>query len=126
MLCKILDFHCGNYEEAFFWDVTSCGSCKNRRIGGSYGLHHQGTRSTSWEQGWKLLATEARCVLRLVVTATVVPSSLILTNLMMKAIPSTETSALTGATRYHITGHGIHKQGLFFPLKLKPETHCGA
>jgi hypothetical protein len=27
-----------------FWDVTSCGSCKNRRFGGSYRLLHQGAR----------------------------------------------------------------------------------
>jgi hypothetical protein len=25
-----------------FLDVTPCGSCKNRRFGGSYSLHHQG------------------------------------------------------------------------------------
>jgi hypothetical protein len=24
-----------------FWDVTSCGSCKNRRFGGTYRLHHR-------------------------------------------------------------------------------------
>jgi hypothetical protein len=25
-----------------FWDVTPCGSCNNRRIGGIYRLRHQG------------------------------------------------------------------------------------
>jgi hypothetical protein len=27
---------------AVFWDVTPCGSCKERRFGGTYRLHHQG------------------------------------------------------------------------------------
>jgi hypothetical protein len=29
-------------KNAVFWDVTSCGFCKNRRFGGAYRLHHQG------------------------------------------------------------------------------------
>jgi hypothetical protein len=29
-------------ENAVFWDVTASGSCKNRRFGGKYRLHHQG------------------------------------------------------------------------------------
>jgi hypothetical protein len=29
-------------KNAVFWDVTPCGSCKNRHLGGKYGLHHQG------------------------------------------------------------------------------------
>jgi hypothetical protein len=28
-------------KNAVFLDVTPCGSCKNRRFGGTYGLHHQ-------------------------------------------------------------------------------------
>jgi hypothetical protein len=28
-------------KNAVFWDVTPCGSCKNRRIGETYRLHHQ-------------------------------------------------------------------------------------
>jgi hypothetical protein len=27
-------------KNAVFWDVTPCGSCKNRRFGGTYRLHH--------------------------------------------------------------------------------------
>jgi hypothetical protein len=27
-----------------FWDVTPCGSCKNRRLEGTYHLHHQGEK----------------------------------------------------------------------------------
>jgi hypothetical protein len=28
-----------------FWDVTPCGSCKNRRFGRTYFLHHQGDKN---------------------------------------------------------------------------------
>jgi hypothetical protein len=46
-------------------------------------------------------------VLRLLVTANVAPSSLILSTLMMEAICSSETSVLTRPTRYHIPEDGI-------------------
>jgi hypothetical protein len=29
-------------KNAVFWDVTPCGSCKNRGFEGTYRLHHQG------------------------------------------------------------------------------------
>jgi hypothetical protein len=32
-------------KNAVFWDVTQCGSYKNRRFGGSYRLHHQGEKN---------------------------------------------------------------------------------
>jgi hypothetical protein len=28
-------------KDAVFWDVTPCGSCKNRRFEGTYGFHNQ-------------------------------------------------------------------------------------
>jgi hypothetical protein len=28
-----------------FWDVTACGSCKNRRFGGTWRLLHQGDKN---------------------------------------------------------------------------------
>jgi recombination DNA repair RAD52 pathway protein len=31
-------------KNGVFWDVTSCGSCKNRRVGGTQRLHHQGDK----------------------------------------------------------------------------------
>jgi hypothetical protein len=34
-------------ENAIFWDVRACGSCKNRRFGGTYRLHHQG--DNNWQ-----------------------------------------------------------------------------
>jgi hypothetical protein len=32
-------------ENAVFWDIMPCGSCKNRRFGVSYHLHHQGDKN---------------------------------------------------------------------------------
>jgi hypothetical protein len=29
-------------EECVFWDVKTCGCCKNRRFGGTYRLRHEG------------------------------------------------------------------------------------
>jgi hypothetical protein len=56
-----------------FWDVTPCGSCKNRRS-----------------------------VRRLLVTASLVPNSPILVTMMKDALMSSETSVLTRATRRSI------------------------
>jgi hypothetical protein len=69
-------------KNGVFWDVTPCGSCKNRRFGGTSRLHHHFLRS----------------VLRLLVTANVVPSSPILVTLMMEALSSSKTYVLTSAT----------------------------
>jgi hypothetical protein len=65
-------------------------------IGGTYRLHH------------------LRIVLRLLVTANVVPISPILVTQMMEAIRSFETSILTRATRCNIQEDGIlhsHRRG---------------
>jgi hypothetical protein len=47
-------------KNVVFWDVEPCGSCRNRRFGGTYRLHRQGEE------------------IIILVTANVVPSSLIL------------------------------------------------
>jgi hypothetical protein len=63
-------------KNGVFWDVTPCGSCKNRRFGGTQRFLHQ---------------VFLPSVRRLLVTASVVPSSLILVTLMKEALSSFET-----------------------------------
>jgi hypothetical protein len=58
-------------KNGVFWVVTPCGSCKNRRFGGTW----------------------------LLVAACVVPSSQIFVTLMKEAPGSSETSVLTRVTR---------------------------
>jgi hypothetical protein len=71
---NIFKFLC--VKNAVFWDITPCGSCKYRLF--------------------------PRSVFRLLVTATVVPSSPILITLMKEELSSSETSALTSATQRNI------------------------
>jgi hypothetical protein len=53
-------------KNTVFWDITPCGSCENRHIGGKYrGRHHHGE------------TVFLRSVLQSLVTANVLPSSLI-------------------------------------------------
>jgi hypothetical protein len=74
-------------KNAVFWDVTPCGSYKKRRLGG--------------------MKKCFRSVLRLLVTANLIPSSLILVTLMMETMLSSETSVLIRATRCNIAENGI-------------------
>jgi hypothetical protein len=78
-----------------FWDVTPCGSCKNRRFGGTQRLLHQGdknrwTMNASLTSNRRTLRRNTKWVLRnvrqLLVTASVVPSSPILVTLMKNAL----------------------------------------
>jgi hypothetical protein len=48
-LCKLRDTCIWELKTMYitiiiFWEMTPCGSCKNRRFGGSYRLHLQGAR----------------------------------------------------------------------------------
>jgi hypothetical protein len=69
-------------------DVTPCGSCENRRFGGTYRLHQQRDKNQ-------------------LLPANVVPSSPMLVTLMMKLLRSSETPVLTRATRINMPEDGI-------------------
>jgi hypothetical protein len=68
-------------KNGVFWDVTPCGSCKNRRFRGTWRLLYQGDKNLA---------------------ACVVPSLPILVTLMKEALGSSDTSFLTRATRRSI------------------------
>jgi hypothetical protein len=74
-------------KNAAFWDVTPCGSYKSQRFERKYRLHHKVKR-----------------ISKLGTTLAVIS---FISTLMMVAIYLSETSALTRATRLHITEDGI-------------------
>jgi hypothetical protein len=47
-------------KNGVFWDVTPCGSCKNRRFGGTYRFHHQGDKNQR-TRNLAVTRNEARC-----------------------------------------------------------------
>jgi hypothetical protein len=87
-------------KNGFFWDVTLCGSRKNRRFGGTYR--------------------------RLIVTASVVPISQILLTLMKEALSSSETSVLTRSTRCTIPNDAVLQCPLLFVVRNKPRNNNNA
>jgi hypothetical protein len=78
-------------KNVVFWDITSCGFCKNRRFRGTYLIHHQGDKNRRAN----------------------VPSPPILVNMMIAAILSSETSVLTRATRRNIPEDGMLQFSLY-------------
>jgi hypothetical protein len=94
-------------KNAVFWDVTLCGSCKNRRFGGTYRLHHKGdknrrARNNTIQQYTYNTLHKAflSSVLRLLVTVNIVPSS-DSCHPDYGGARSSETSVLTRATRFN-------------------------
>jgi hypothetical protein len=83
-------------KNGVFWVDTPCGSCKNRRFGGTWRLLHQGDKTG--KLGTTQAATSNRRTLRR--NTTFVVSSLPIFVTLMKEEPgSSETSVLTRATR---------------------------
>jgi hypothetical protein len=72
-------------KNAVFWDITTCGCCKNRGDNIAF----------------------LRSVFRLPVNSNVVPSSPTLITLIMEVIHSSETSGLVRTTRCNIPEIGI-------------------
>jgi hypothetical protein len=94
------------------WNMTSCDSCKN---------------NVSEKRIASIIKVTCdrvflRRVLQLIATANVVPSSLILVTLIMEALRSSESSALTTSTRRNITDDGVPKLHLDLPSGFFPSV----
>jgi hypothetical protein len=91
-------------KNAVSWDVTSCGSCKDRRFGRTYCLHQQGENNprsrNSVRSYWNATPRDS-CMNRHFEGKH--------RSQMIKVIRSSETSVLTRATRRHITEDGFLK-----------------
>jgi hypothetical protein len=82
--------------------VTACDSCINRRFEETYRLHYQGKNNGRVNNNFSSNIIFPRSVLRLLITANILPSSQLLATLLMEAIFSTKTSVLTREARRNI------------------------
>jgi hypothetical protein len=93
-------------KNVIFWDVTTCGSCMNRRFSVSYRLLHQGKTYRRARNNVSSNCTPKHAakkhyyivflhsMLWLLVTANVVPSSSIHATLMVEEVRSSESAQL--------------------------------
>jgi hypothetical protein len=87
-------------KKAAFWDVTTCGYCKNRRFGGKFRLHHQDEQN-------EITKKNVSSMLQLLDTVNVVPSSSILITQIMEELGSSKFSVLIRARQRDIPKDSI-------------------
>jgi hypothetical protein len=99
-------------KNAVFWDVSPCGSCKNR---------------VSEECVDSIISVKiiiGLVLLQFLVTGDVVPSSLFLSTLMMEALRSSEISIFRKATRRHIPEDDILQKLEVFSALINEDPAC--
>jgi hypothetical protein len=108
-----------------FWEMTPCGSYKNRRFGGSYRLHLQGEQiRAGTERNSKLLYRRRlgkHSIHELTVSLCTCSYSF---TLKIEAIRSSETSVLVRATRRHLPEDDNHQFKYLSPLFLHDRPFC--
>jgi hypothetical protein len=98
-------------EECRLQRKPSCSSSNNGRFGRTYCLHHQGEKIRDLEM--------------LAVTSNVLPTSLNLFTVIMKAILRFETSVVITATRRHIPRDGTLYLTHVDDLLIADDVCCG-
>jgi hypothetical protein len=103
-------------KNAVFWDVAPCRFSVNRRFGGTYRLHLQGTKIR--ERGTSVSMWLLTLVLRSRISSST-PKT--------EAIRSSETLVYTKSTRRHIAEDGIlhshRRENLKFDLKFTTQLN---